>query len=106
MSRLVPVIHVLTIPNGQTASNAVAIGGVLKAFCVFAPSTLPETVAVQLEPSQDGTDYRTLQSGGADVTVGAGKAVMIMEGAFSQLRLLAGGAVAAERVFRVSFVME
>lgn len=106
MSRLLDIVHVLTIPSGQTASNAVVIGGWLRACSIFAPGTLPETVTVQIEPTATGTDFKTLRSGAADVEVPAGKAVIIMEGVYKQIRLLAGGAVAADRVFSVNSVIE
>lgn len=105
MSRLADVVQTLTIPSGQTNSNAVVIGGYLQACTIFAPTTLPETITVQVEPTATGTDFKTLQSGGADITIGAGKAVMIIEGAFKQIRFVAGASVGADRVFTICVVI-
>lgn len=106
MARLVEVVQTVTILSGATESNGLVLGGFLKACSVFAPSTLPETVSVQLEPTRDGVEWRTLQSGGTDVTIPAGKVAMILEGAFKKLRLLSGAAVGADRVFQVCQVVE
>lgn len=105
MSRLIETVQVLTIPNGNTVSNEVEIGGWLRACSVFAPTTLPETVSIQMEPTRDGATWRILQSGGADVTVPAGRVAIIMEGVYRKLRLSAATAVAADRVFHVCAVV-
>lgn len=105
MSRLTETVYTITISNGQTVSNEVVIGGWLRACGIFAPGTLPETVSIQLEPTQDGTNWAILQSAGTDVTIQAGRALMIMEGAFKKLRLQAGGAVAADRIFQLRAVV-
>lgn len=103
--RLLTNTVTLTIASGQTASNAIEIGGFLQACTIFAPTTLPEVVTVQIEPTPNGTTFRTLLSGPDDVTVPEGKAVIIMETPFSQLRLRSGGAVGADRVFSVCLVV-
>ena len=105
MSRLTETVYTLTISSGQTVSNEAVIGGWLKACGVFAPGTLPETVSIQLEPTQDGSNWTILQSAGTDVTIQAGRALMIMEGAFKKLRMQAGWAVAADRVFQLRAVV-
>lgn len=99
----------LVIANGQTTSDVIS-GDLLADFSsvlIAAPSTLPETVGVSVadrDPDDGAVAYRTLQSGGSDVTVGAGKAVIIgVDGRLPVmgLRLTAGGAVAAARTFKV-----
>lgn len=106
------VLPDLVIASGQTASNAIDLAagvntkialGTLVDFIVYAPSTLPETVSVQISylESPTASDWSTVYVSGADVTVPAGKAVVVPVGAAAALRLLAGGAVAADRTFRV-----
>ena len=102
----------LVIANGQTASNAISLTagintkiglGTLVDFIVFGPATLPETVAVQISDIEtpSASDWYTVYINGSDVTVPAGKAVVVPVGAAAALRLLAGGAVGAERTFQV-----
>lgn len=103
--RLLTNTVTLTIASGQTESNAVEIGGFLRSCAIFAPMTLPETVTVKIEPTPTGTTFRTLLSGPDDVTVPAGKAVVITEIPFAQVKLVAGSAVGADRVFSVCLVV-
>lgn len=104
--RLQDSVRTLTILNGQTTSASIEIGGFLKSCTIYAPATLPETVTVQIEPTKTGTAFCTLLSGASDITVPAGKAVIIMETPFAQLRVVAGANVGADRVFQVSLVVE
>lgn len=107
MARHVARIGSLTIPAGQTASPGLStlqfskVGvGTAAGLLISGPSTLPESVVVQILPSGSAV-WRTLQSGGADVAVGAGKAVVISPTPFFDLRLLASAAVAADRTFDI-----
>lgn len=89
----------LTIANGQTNSAALPLERIryMSGFVIWAPATLPESVTVAV--SYDGTNYATLQSAGTDVTVGAGKAVVVLSGGFVGLRLTSASSVAADRAF-------
>lgn len=106
----------LTIANGQTLSNElkgtegrVALGALSDAT-IYAPGTLPETVTVQVAPTDTpaGGDYLALQVAGADVTVPAAKAKQIASGlgGAKALRLSAGGAVGADRIFQLVMQMD
>lgn len=92
----------LTIPSGQTVSNAADLddGVPLAALSIQAPATLPETVT--LAASHDGTTYGDVQSAGSDVTLPAGKVTTLTAIPYNKVRLRAGGAVAADRVFVVT----
>lgn len=107
MSRVHYNAPTLTIANGQTASGSIGQATIKAArgIAIFAPSTLPETVYVTVS-NDGGSTYQTLQSGGNDVTIGAGKALIIDSVAFNDLRLLAGGAVAASRAFTTHVIEE
>lgn len=67
---------------------------------IYGPAALTAAVTVQVLPFGDAT-WRTLQSGGVDVAVGAGKAVVISPPAFADLRLHSAGAEGADRDFFV-----
>lgn len=108
MRATVPVTN-LVIANGATASNELGIEHVADAesLTIFAPGTLPETVKIQVADNSSpvSADWRDLDQGAGDVTVGAGQAISIDFTAFRKLRLLANGAVAAERVFNVNKII-
>ena len=95
----------LTIPSGQTVSNALTKRNLqhVRTMTVHAPATLPEAVVVEAAAvdgaSAGAGDYRDLQSNGADITVPEDSAVTLLRAAFFGLRLRAGGAVGADRVF-------
>lgn len=112
MARHVARIGQLTIPAGGTASPALSTlqfsrAGVGSAvgILIAAPATLPESVSVQVLPA-GSSEWRVLQSGGVDVTVAAGKAIVLSPAPFNDIRLLAGAAVAADRTFDVDAQMD
>lgn len=81
---------------------------------IYSPSTLAEVVTVQISPNEDpagsGYGYRSLQrwtaTGAADVTLSAGKAILLPGIACAALNLHADGAVAAAREFIIEFSAE
>jgi hypothetical protein len=104
----------LTILSGQTLSNVLNSWNTFgnSAGCImYSPATLPETVKITISPttnavSGDGS-FIQIQDGSplADVTVpAAGKALyfdrLVLAGS---IQLVAGTAVAADRVFPVTF---
>jgi len=101
-------IGTLSIPNGQTASNAYAVPsalGELVSLVIFSPATLPEATTVQVAPfvAPAAGDWKTLQLTGTgaatDVAVAANKAVNLsLVAGYRAIRLLAA-AVAAQRDF-------
>ena len=89
-----------TIANGGTTSNAVDLrGGNFYSIAIQGPAAL--TTAVTVQVTLDGTNYRALQSGGADVTVAALKVLVLSPCPYRGIRVVAAGAEAAERVFEV-----
>ena len=68
---------------------------------IFAPATLTGTVTVEVSDVPGGT-FVPLQSGGADVTLPAGKATTITEVGFPAMRFKSGSAEAAARTFILS----
>lgn len=97
----------LTIANGQTESQELLLeqNGVRRAkiIQISGPTTLPETVTVHLGDGVGGT-YKALSSGGSDFTIPAAKTVSLPTIVKSTLKLIAGGAVGADRVFIVEGV--
>jgi len=108
MARHIARIGTLRISNGGTNSPALtslgAVGrvglGAATGLTIYAPATLTGTVTIEVLPYGDAT-WRTLQSGGADVTIAATKAVVISPPAFADLRLHSSGAEGADRDFFV-----
>jgi len=109
-SRVIKLIATLTIGNGNQASNVI----LAEAFAhfndimIFGPATLPETVDLQLSAEDKAAasyvdaDFRTAQSPpGTDVVINAGCCTSTDRPTGYALRVYAGGAVAADRVFQV-----
>ena len=69
-----------------------------RSVTIFGPGTLTSTITVQV--SQDGTNWRDLQSAGADITIPADGAVVIQTTGFKYLRV-SGTNEAADRTFKV-----
>ena len=93
-----------TIANAGTDSNKVNLIDNSDRrplhMTVFAPAALTGTVTVKVSDVVGGTMV-TLQSGGVDVTIAAGKAVAIGIIIAAEVQLVSSGAEAAERVFPV-----
>jgi hypothetical protein len=71
---------------------------------IYAPATLPETVTVKVagkDSETNVTNMKSLYVSGADITIPAGKAVVIPSSSFGSLALSSGSNVAADRVFDV-----
>lgn len=101
-------VGTLTIASGQTDSAAITSLGALgrvglgnaAGISIHGPAALTGTVTVQVQPAGDST-WRTLQSGGVDVTIAAGKTIVISPPAFADLRLHSGSAEGANRDFLI-----
>ena len=102
MSRFVADIGTLTIADGQTTSNALANCDDADTIVIFAPTSLTGVVTLQVEPTVTGTNFVDLQSGGSDVTLGAGNSTHITSIGFRQIRVLSNASEAAERLFSVT----
>ena len=93
----------LVILETETESNIIP-GSVLEYMdhiTISAPATLAEVVEVHSCPDETGT-FQNHQSGGADIALTAGKNTTILAvGSIGGLKLVAGGAAAADRTFKV-----
>ena len=94
----------LTIASGATQSEELNLkdnaARRVKTLNIRAPATLPETVTVHLSEATGGT-YAALQSGGSDITLPANRVTIVPGLAEGAIKLVAGGAVAADRVFTI-----
>lgn len=91
----------LTIPSGQTVSNGlVGTAKFLRNIALYAPSSLAGAITVEVSDTQGGT-FRTLQSGGTDVAIAAGKCVVLIEVPFIDMRLKTTSAPGADEDFAV-----
>lgn len=93
----------LTIANGGTTSDVLEFGycRLLRGLSITGPSALTGTVTVEISKGRSGTEWSTLQSGGADVTITAAKTTVIEPLIAGRLRLKSSGAEGAERVFKL-----
>lgn len=94
----------VVIANGQTSSNTVSAALVYEDAMTIglqAPATLPETVTIYV--SQDGTNWNALYDGSTTVLAPlATYAASYPVFPWKYFKLVAGGAVAAERIFKMS----
>lgn len=97
------------ILNGETESNAVHGCDDAEALTVIAPVTVSGTITIQVSsdpPSSDGgttsPTFRTLQSGGSDITLPAGKGLTITDISFRQLKMVSSTGEGAARTFKIS----
>lgn len=96
--------NTVTIASGQTVSGVLSLHGASGAKAltlnIISPATLPETVNIELGNAVAG-NYGRLQSGAVDIALAAGKATILDSIVSITLRLVATGAVAADRAFIV-----
>ena len=97
-----------TIQSGQTTSNVLLAWqtyGSAAGIIIHSPSTLPETVFIEVSP--DGINWNRLQDGSplADVTVpSAGKSIYYDRLVLSfAVRLASSAAVAGNRTFNFTY---
>lgn len=97
-------ITTITISNGQTDSAEITLHGANGARALtlnfISPASLPETVNIELGDGASG-NYGRLQSGGTDITLSAGKCTVVDSIVAVTLKLVATGAVAADRTFQM-----
>lgn len=94
----------LTIANGQTESPELDVAAQFPAakltVVIMAPATLPEVVTIKTAKNTGG-GYGVAQSGGSDIGLTAGKNATINPLLAGALKLVANGAVGADRVFQI-----
>lgn len=89
--------------SGGTISSLIRQFDDAQSLTIYCPTTLTSTsVTIDVEPTDTGTSFVTLQSGGSDVVMVAGKATVIHPVPFMQMRVVCGAAEGAERTFRVT----
>lgn len=93
----------MTTTSGGTISSVIRQFDDAWALTIYSPATLTSTsVTIDVEPTDTGTSFVTLQSGGTDVVMVAGKATVISPVPFMQMRVVCGAAEGATRTFRVT----
>ena len=99
MSGMAVAVDPLVILNTGTISSTLgrALVRHIEGVEFFAPATLPETLTVQVTHDGGTTWVPHQDSAGADITLTAAKATIVRPIACNGIRLVAGGAVAAER---------
>lgn len=97
----------ITILSGQTIGEILFLPGgipIRNGIIINAPTTLPETITMWVATRGPGgvADWKILRVGGADVTIVADRANYVPVHGIFGIRLVAGVAVAADRVFTLS----
>lgn len=99
------VQRTITIASGQTASGALSFNDLrhISHLVIYPPDTLDVTTfTVEVSGVRGTPVWKDLDDGtGTAVVLTAGEAIRISDVAFAGLRILAGAAVAADRVFTV-----
>jgi hypothetical protein len=78
------------IVSGTTDSNELDVSVVKTArgLAIYGPADAPSgTLTIQWEPTATGTDWRTLQSGGSDVTISTDKVAVVDFIGFRRMRI-------------------
>lgn len=102
----------LSIPNAGSDSpwlSSILSLGQMKAvlgsvvhMIIYTPAALTNAITVQVVPTEGDTSGKTLQtSAGTDLTLAAGKAVVVPASAFKDMRIHSAGAEAGQRDFDV-----
>ena len=92
---------ILTTDNAPSTANAVPVDDAW-ALGMVAPSVLTGTITIQVEPSSSGTNFQTLQSAGTDVTITAGKAIVISPFPYKQVTVASAAQEASPRTFTLT----
>ncbi len=95
--------NTITIPVGSMASPEFSQNMRWESLGILAPNSLAETITLQATEVASGGSgtWRSMQSGGIDITLATGKAVEVLVPPFPSYRLLSSTAVASNRVFDI-----
>ncbi len=102
MAQYICALPAMVIVSASSYSNAISLFDDATALTIYSPDTLTGTVTIETEPTSTGATFVTLQSGGADVTLPAGKATVINKVGWKQMRLASAASEASARTFPVT----
>jgi len=93
----------MTVSSGGTVTNAIRQFDDAWALSIYSPaSTFTSTaVSISVEPTDTGTAFIVLQSGGVDVVLTSGRAMVMSPVPFKQMRVEFSAAEDASRTFTV-----
>ncbi len=95
----------LFISSGLASSSILTGFEDASALIIMAPTTLTGTITIRVATESDGVTataaWSDYQSGGSDVTIGAGNAVQFTPPLAGQLILVSSGPEAGQRAFQV-----
>ena len=92
----------IIIVNASSNGNAISQFDDATALTIYSPAALTGVITVETEPTTTGTNFVTLQSGGTDVTIPAGKATVINKVGWRQMRLVSAASEGGTRTFPVT----
>lgn len=93
----------MVVVSGSSYSNAIGIFDDATALTIYTPATITSTgFFIEVEPTSTGINFVTLQSGGSDVSLPAGKATLLNKIGWRQMRLASPASEAAARTCPVT----
>jgi len=93
----------MVIPSGFSTSSVIRLFDDAWALTVYTPATVTASqVKVEVEPTDTGTAFVTLQSGSVDVNLTAGTATVISPVPFLQMRITSTSVEAQKDTFSVT----
>jgi hypothetical protein len=93
----------MIVVSGSSYSNAIKIFDDATALTIFTPASITSTgFFIEVEPTETGTNFVVLQSGGTDISLPAGKATILNKIGWRQMRLAAPTTEAGARTCAVT----
>ncbi len=102
MPQIICDLPAMVVVNGSSYSNAIRLFDDATALTIYSPATLTGVITIETEPTETGTNFVTLQSGGIDVTLAASKATVINKIGWRQMRLASAASEGGARTFSVT----
>ena len=93
----------MVVVSGSSYSNVISIFDDATALMIYTPASMDSTgFFIEVEPTDTGTSFVTLQSGGIDISLGSVKATVLNKVGWRQMRLAAPATENADRTCRVT----
>jgi len=110
MAKQITPLASLIITSGQNVSGFLDLrtdlaNANIEGLAIFAPATLTNA-SLKVQASTDSISWKDLQSGGADITLAAGKAITLTQLSIPYLRLSGASNEAATRTIELSKLEE
>ena len=102
MAQVICDLPPMVVVSGSSYSNAITLFDDATALTIYSPAALTGVVTIETAPTETSTGFVTLQSGGTDVTLPAGKATVINKVGWRAMRLASAASEGSARTFAVT----